>query len=242
MAYDLHPEYLSTKWALELDLPKRSGYNTTTPTSSRSPASTASHEPVVGIAFDGTGYGTDGHIWGGEVLIGDWAGFERFAHLRRGAARRAARRRSRRPARMASVATLDAIRAPRPRRSRAAPRAPRRRRGSAPAADDRTRSELARQPRRWVGCSTRSPPSSACATTPATRARRRSSSRRRRTSRRKAAYEFELHSGGSDGRGGPALVIDPAPGTSRRLSSDLRAGVSPADRRRCDSTRASARV
>ncbi|WP_143517483.1 hydrogenase/urease maturation nickel metallochaperone HypA [Pseudonocardia sp. MH-G8] len=38
--------------------------------------------PVVGISFDGTGYGTDGAVWGGEVLAADYAGFHRFAHLR----------------------------------------------------------------------------------------------------------------------------------------------------------------
>ncbi|MGI8879883.1 MAG: carbamoyltransferase HypF [Jatrophihabitans sp.] len=37
--------------------------------------------PVIGIAFDGTGYGTDGAIWGGEALVADYRGFERFAHL-----------------------------------------------------------------------------------------------------------------------------------------------------------------
>lgn len=37
--------------------------------------------PVIGVAFDGTGYGTDGAIWGGEVLIADYRGFRRFAHL-----------------------------------------------------------------------------------------------------------------------------------------------------------------
>jgi hydrogenase maturation protein HypF len=39
-------------------------------------------EPVIGFVFDGTGYGSDGALWGGEVLIGDYAGFERWGHLR----------------------------------------------------------------------------------------------------------------------------------------------------------------
>jgi hydrogenase maturation protein HypF len=39
-------------------------------------------EPVIGFAFDGTGYGEDGAVWGGEVLVADYDGFERAAHLR----------------------------------------------------------------------------------------------------------------------------------------------------------------
>ncbi len=38
-------------------------------------------EPVIGVAFDGTGYGTDGSIWGGEFLIADYNGFSRAAHI-----------------------------------------------------------------------------------------------------------------------------------------------------------------
>jgi hydrogenase maturation protein HypF len=39
-------------------------------------------DPVIGVAFDGTGFGTDGKIWGGEFLVADFAGFTRRAHLR----------------------------------------------------------------------------------------------------------------------------------------------------------------
>lgn len=81
VAHDLHPEYLSTKWALGLDLPKVGVQHH----HAHVVSVTAEHgisDRVIGIAFDGTGYGEDGRIWGGEVLLADWAGYERFAHLR----------------------------------------------------------------------------------------------------------------------------------------------------------------
>jgi hydrogenase maturation protein HypF len=81
VAYDLHPEYLSSKFALSLGLPAVGVQHHHAHVASV----TAEHgisDTVIGIAYDGTGYGTDGTIWGGEVLLADWAGFERVAHLR----------------------------------------------------------------------------------------------------------------------------------------------------------------
>lgn len=80
VAYDLHPEYLSTKFALDLGLPSVGVQHH----HAHVVGVAAEHgvrEPFVGVALDGTGYGTDGHIWGGEVLLARWDGFTRFAHL-----------------------------------------------------------------------------------------------------------------------------------------------------------------
>jgi hydrogenase maturation protein HypF len=81
IAHDLHPEYLSTKWALGQPQPKVGVQHHHAHIASV----TAEHGVggrVVGIAFDGTGFGEDGHIWGGEVLLANWREYERFAHLR----------------------------------------------------------------------------------------------------------------------------------------------------------------
>ncbi|MDF1541936.1 MAG: carbamoyltransferase HypF [Anaerosomatales bacterium] len=81
IAHDLHPEYLSTKFALALDLP-RVGVQHHHAHIAGVAAEHGVRDPVVGIAFDGTGYGDDGHIWGGEVLLTTWERYERIAHLR----------------------------------------------------------------------------------------------------------------------------------------------------------------
>ncbi len=82
VAHDLHPEYLSTKEALE-----RAGAVRLVAVQhhhAHLAACLAEHGrtgPALGVIYDGTGYGTDGTVWGGELLAGGLEGFERAAHL-----------------------------------------------------------------------------------------------------------------------------------------------------------------
>jgi len=80
VAHDLHPEYLSSKYALELALPAVGVQHH----HAHVAACMVEHgvtERVLGVAFDGLGYGPDGTLWGGELLVADLAGYERVAHL-----------------------------------------------------------------------------------------------------------------------------------------------------------------
>ncbi len=82
VAYDLHPGYLSTKFALAVpDLPKI-GVQHHHAHIAACMAENGLTGQVIGVAFDGTGYGLDGAIWGGEFLVAGYAGFARRAHLR----------------------------------------------------------------------------------------------------------------------------------------------------------------
>jgi hydrogenase maturation protein HypF len=81
VAHDLHPEYLSTKYALELDDVDLAGVQHHHAHIASCLADNGADGPVIGVAFDGTGYGTDGTIWGGEFLIADYADFSRGGHL-----------------------------------------------------------------------------------------------------------------------------------------------------------------
>ncbi len=81
VAHDLHPDYLSTGYALERDLPLVGVQHHHAHIASCM-ADNGWTSPVIGVAFDGTGYGLDGTLWGGEFLVADLTGFERAGHLR----------------------------------------------------------------------------------------------------------------------------------------------------------------
>ncbi|MCF8234594.1 MAG: carbamoyltransferase HypF [Bacteroidales bacterium] len=80
IAADMHPDYLSSRWAAEQDLPvvKVQHHH------AHIASCMAEHEldeEVIGIAMDGVGYGSDGHIWGGEFLRCDLNDYKRYFHL-----------------------------------------------------------------------------------------------------------------------------------------------------------------
>jgi hydrogenase maturation protein HypF len=81
IAHDLHPEYLSTKYALEQDGCVLAGVQHHHAHIASCLADNGEAGPVIGVAFDGTGFGTDGTIWGGEFLLADLADAERAGHL-----------------------------------------------------------------------------------------------------------------------------------------------------------------
>ena len=81
ISYDLHPDYLSTRYAEEQqDIEKIQVQHHHAHIVSCM-AENKLDMPVIGLSFDGTGYGTDGNIWGGEILIADASQFTRVAHL-----------------------------------------------------------------------------------------------------------------------------------------------------------------
>jgi len=85
IAHDLHPEYLATKYAKELA--DKSADIRLVPVQHHHAhivscmVENRLDSPVIGVALDGTGYGIDGNIWGGEFLVADYQGFTRTGHL-----------------------------------------------------------------------------------------------------------------------------------------------------------------
>jgi hydrogenase maturation protein HypF len=83
--HDLHPDYASTNYARERSAAAGIPLLAVQHHHAHVASCMAEHgldEPVIGVSFDGTGYGTDGAIWGGEFLVADYRHFRRGAHLR----------------------------------------------------------------------------------------------------------------------------------------------------------------
>ena len=81
LGYDLHPDYFSTRWALAQVGMERVGVQHHHAHIASCMAENHLDGRVIGFALDGTGYGLDGNVWGGEVLVCDYRSFERLAHL-----------------------------------------------------------------------------------------------------------------------------------------------------------------
>jgi hydrogenase maturation protein HypF len=82
VAHDLHPAYFSTGYALARPERVKIGVQHHHAHVASAMAEHGLPGPVIGVAYDGTGYGTDGTAWGGEVLLADYEGFERLATFR----------------------------------------------------------------------------------------------------------------------------------------------------------------
>jgi hydrogenase maturation protein HypF len=85
IAHDLHPSYLSTQYARDIRGSLGAQLVGVQHHHAHVASAMAEHGltgPVIGVAYDGTGYGTDGTAWGGEILLADYASFERLATFR----------------------------------------------------------------------------------------------------------------------------------------------------------------
>ena len=108
IVHDLHPDYASTRYASTRDAAiLRLAVQHHHAHIASCMAENGLDEPVLGVAFDGTGFGTDGAVWGGEFLVGDYRGFRRAAHLRY-VAMPGGEQAIREPWRMAAAYLLDA--------------------------------------------------------------------------------------------------------------------------------------
>jgi hydrogenase maturation protein HypF len=81
VAHDLHPGYRSTMYAHSLDGVDRVAVQHHHAHIASCLADNGVDRRVIGVAWDGTGHGADGHVWGGEFLVADLAGFERAGHF-----------------------------------------------------------------------------------------------------------------------------------------------------------------
>jgi hydrogenase maturation protein HypF len=82
VAYDPHPAYMSSGWAKGRDEMEKVPVQHHYAHIASVMAENGIKEKVIGVAFDGTGYGDDGTLWGGEFLVADLQGYKRAAHIR----------------------------------------------------------------------------------------------------------------------------------------------------------------
>jgi hydrogenase maturation protein HypF len=82
IAHDMHPRYRSTRMAIASDIERKFAVQHHHAHIASCMAENHLRGAVIGVAFDGTGYGLDGAIWGGEFLVTNPDGFKRYAHLR----------------------------------------------------------------------------------------------------------------------------------------------------------------
>jgi hydrogenase maturation protein HypF len=81
IAHDLHPDYLSTQYATKQTGVRKIGVQHHHAHIASCMAENGASGPVIGLAMDGTGYGTDGTVWGGEILLADFHSSERVGHF-----------------------------------------------------------------------------------------------------------------------------------------------------------------
>jgi hydrogenase maturation protein HypF len=82
VAHDLHPDYLNTQWALRHQGIPRLAVQHHHAHIAAVMAENGLNGPVLGLAMDGTGFGPDGTVWGGEILLVEGAGYRRLGHFR----------------------------------------------------------------------------------------------------------------------------------------------------------------
>ncbi len=82
LAHDMHPDYATTRYAAGRAGARLLAVQHHHAHMASCMAEHGLDEPVLGVSFDGTGYGSDGAVWGGEFLVGDYRSFRRAAHLR----------------------------------------------------------------------------------------------------------------------------------------------------------------
>jgi hydrogenase maturation protein HypF len=82
IAFDMHPAYMSSKWALAEKIDSKIAVQHHHAHMASCMAENGLYEDAIGIIADGTGYGVDGSIWGGEILLGNIGSFKRTAHIR----------------------------------------------------------------------------------------------------------------------------------------------------------------